>query len=130
MTKKIELQERINILEKTDYMDLMLHENYCNNRHTSIDNINKISEKISLYDTFICKELIDSFEIRRYICLIFDNIDIKYENIKFPLYFNNENKRKRKYDNLKDIYYNYKKKNINTNLLFQEFIEYNKKLKM
>jgi hypothetical protein len=111
-------------------MDLMLHENYCNNKHINIDNIDKISEKISLCDTFICKELIDSLEIRKYILLAFDNIDIKYENIKFPLYFNNENKRKRKYDNIKDMYYNYKKKNVSTNLQLQEFIEYNKKLKI
>lgn len=129
ITKKIELQEKIIILEKTDCLDLMLHENYCNDKYTNIDNINKISGKISLCDTFNCKEIPDNYEIRKYLLLAFDNINIK-GNIKFPSYFNNESKRKRKKDNLKDLYYNYKKKNINTTLSIEEFIEYNKKLKM
>lgn len=129
ITKKIELQEKLVILEKIDCLDLMLHEDYCNDKYTNINNINKISENISLCDTFICREIQDNYEMKKYLLLAFDNINIK-GNIKFPSYFNNESKRKRRKDNIKDLYYSYKKKNVSTTLSIEEFIEYNKKLKM
>jgi hypothetical protein len=124
ITKKIELQEKINILAQNDYMDLMVHENYCNNKSEDIYTTSKTANHLSFYDSLNSKEIIDNYELKGYGILLFNDVNIKYQNIKFPSYLINENKRKRKYENIKEEYYNYKKKYLYSSLSLKEFIEY------
>jgi hypothetical protein len=104
----------------------MLHENYCNDKYIDIKEISKISDNISFYDTFKCNEVYDTYKINKYKSLMFKNINIGYTKLKFPSYFVNENNRKRKYEDFKEEYHNYKKRYINTTLSQQDFINYKK----
>lgn len=120
--KKIQIKDKIEIFEQNDYLDLMLHENYCNKKYVDINEIKKISDDLSLYDTLNCNEVCNTYEITKYKALVFQNI--KYQRLKFSSYFSNESKRKRKYEHVKEEYYNYKKRYTNIKLSLQDFINY------
>lgn len=124
ITRKIEIKDKIGIFEQNDCLDLMLHENYCNNKYIDIKEIGEISDKLSFYDTFNCSEVCNTYEINKYKSIMFKNINNGYPKLKFSSYFVNENNRKRKHEKFKEEYYNYKKKNINTTLSQQDFINY------
>lgn len=129
ITSKISLKEKMNIFEKHDYLDFMLYENYCNDKNVDINYVNEITEKICLYDIFNCKEISDSYLIKKYKGLMFDNINKNLPNIKFPSYFINEKKIKKEHEKIEENYYNYKKY-TNTNISIQDFTNYKDLIKI
>lgn len=123
MTSKIELDEKINIFKKYDNLDMMLYENYCNTKNTDINRISNISQNLSYFDTFKSDNVFDNYNLKKYKSLIFNDVKYRFSDIRFPSYFNIENKRKRKYEKNIEEYYKYKKKN-NTNISLNDFINY------